>query len=242
MEKLRILIVEDDAMIAESMTDILLTLDHEVAGLASDAQTALQMVKDLNPDLALLDIQINGEEDGIDLAEKLSQEVNMPFIFTTAFADSDTIERAKELGPYGYILKPYGIKDVNVAIEIAMKNWKNTEILKEKNEAAELKNNQLWVKTDSRLVRITDDEIQYIEAKGDYALFKTESKSYIVHSTMKNIENKLNQSKFLKVHRSFIVNLEHVVDIEDSNLLIKDKIIPISRSHKDKLFSKINLI
>lgn len=241
MKKLNILIVEDDQMIAESLQDILLTLDHKVIGIADNADSAYEIAENSNPDLALLDIQINGDTDGLDLAKQIKEKLEIPFIFTTAFADSNTIELAKELGPYGYLVKPYGIKDVNVAIEIAFRNYQDTTRLIEKHEAV-LKNDQLYVKTDSRLVRINREEILYIEAKGDYALFVTESTSYIVHSTMKNIEDRLGSSNFVKVHRSYIININHIVDIEDSNLLIQKKIIPISRSHKDKLLSRLYMI
>ncbi|QNL22678.1 response regulator [Hyphobacterium sp. CCMP332] len=242
MKKFKILIVEDDNLIAESLQDIILALDHEVAGIAGNAKSAMEMIQLEKPDLALLDIQINGSIDGLELADMIKAESDIPFIFTTAFADTSTLEKAKELGPFGYIVKPYGIKDVNAAIQIAMSNHSSVQSLKKTSDQAMLKNNHLFVKADSRLIKIKDDEILYVEAKGDYAIFKTSSKSYVVHSTMKNIENKLSSRNFVKVHRSFIVNLDKIVDIEDTNLLINDKIIPISRSNKNALMDRINLI
>ncbi len=242
MDRYRVLIVEDDQMIAESLKDILETLDMDVAGIATNAKDALHLLDSSQPDLALLDIQINGDKDGLELADLIKEQSDLPFIFTTAFADSNTLEKAKDLGPFGYVVKPYGIKDVNAAIRIAMQNHESVQNLKKSRDEALIKNNHLYVRSNSKLVKIEDKEIQYIEAKGDYAIFKTDKKSYIVHTTMKNVEDKLNGSGFLKVHRSFIVNLDKIEDIEDSNLLIQDKIIPISRANKDLLMQRINLL
>ena len=94
----------------------------------------------------------------------------------------------------------------------------------------------------TRLIRVNDDEILYIEAKGDYAVFKTKEKGYVVHTTIKNAAAKMNPKKFLKVHRSFIVNLDKIKDIEDSSIQIEDKIIPVSRQNKPDLMKRIDLI
>ena len=86
------------------------------------------------------------------------------------------------------------------------------------------------------------DDILYVEAKGDYALFKTEEKGYIVHTTMKRVSERLEAYDFVKVHRSYVVNLAKIVDIEESNLLIENKVIPISRANKESLIKRLNLL
>ena len=99
--------------------------------------------------------------------------------------------------------------------------------------------NQLFVKTDRKYVRIDLDELLYVETMGDYSIFKTTEKQYIVHATLKSINERLQHPHFLKVHRSFIVNLTKIKDIEDNNLLIEGKIIPISRTHRPQLMELI---
>lgn len=243
MEKYKVAIVEDDKMIAESLRDILECLGHEVISISDNGTEALDKLQDELPDIMLLDIQINGSMDGVALAEKINVHYPIPYIFTTAFADPQTVDRARDKSPYGYIVKPYGMKDIYTAIEIAMDNFKRFKNLeKDQSNGGVFKKNQLYIKSDSRFVRVDNDDILYVEAKGDYALFKTEDNSYIVHSTMKNVENKLDSNTFVKVHRSYIVNLNKIVDIEDSNLLIEKKVIPISRANKSTLMSKINVV
>lgn len=242
MRTLKIHIVEDEKLIGESLKEILECLNHEVIAISTSVKQALDNLKKDTPDLMLLDIQLEGEKDGIDLAHELDANHDIPFIFTTAFADESTIGRAKEESPYGYIVKPYGIKDINAAIEIAMSNFDKIQSMKSQGEDALVKSKNIYLKVDYRLVKVHEDEIHWIEAKGDYAVFKTDEKSYIVKTTIKNVIEKLDKFKFLKVHRSFIVNLDKVVDIEDSTLLIDKKIIPISRANKEALMERIHLI
>ncbi|MEO1052655.1 MAG: response regulator [Bacteroidota bacterium] len=242
MKGYNILIVEDDKLIAESLQEILECLNHRVTDVAHSADDAINILSSEQPDLALLDIQLDGDKDGIELAEAIKNQFEFPFIFTTAYADSATIAKAKKVSPYGYLVKPYGIKNMHAAIEIAMCTHERVKDLKDQKPSTSFGNDHLYAKVDCKLVRIDFDDILWIEAKGDYAVFKTEKDSFIVHTTMKNALAKLGHQKFLKVHRSFIVNMDKIIDIEDSNLLIRDKIIPISRANKEGLMSKINLI
>lgn len=242
MEKLNIHIVEDEKLIGESLQEILDCLDHSTIAISTSAEEALEVLSKNTPDLILLDIQIKGDKDGVELAEIIQKRYEIPFIFTTAFADSATIERAKEQSPYGYVVKPYGLKDIQAAIEIAMNNFEKFQEMKSSDVEALAANKNLYLKVDYRLVKVNEEDILWVEAKGDYAVFKTKTKSYVVHTTLRNVEAKLTQSRFLKVHRSFIVNMDHVVDIEDSNLLIEKKIIPVSRANKEALMDRIQMI
>jgi DNA-binding LytR/AlgR family response regulator len=102
--------------------------------------------------------------------------------------------------------------------------------------------NDIFIKEDGRYIRLVYDDILYIENVGDYAKVRTSKNSHVVYATMKILEDKLPQVKFFRVHRSFIVNLSKIVDIEDSNLVIADKVIPISRANKSDLMQRLNLL
>ena len=234
----KILIVEDDPEIAASLSDILNLLGHQTVGIAESFHEAFALMEKNEIDLVLLDIQLKGEKTGIDVAEKIGDR--LPYIFTTAFADEETVKKASELGPYGYIVKPYGMKDINPAIEVALNNFQRARNMN--SEEGGFLSNHLYIKANSKLIRLNDDDILYMEANGDYVVFKTLSKGYVVHSTIKNVVEKMNPQKFLKVHRSYIVNLEKIKDIEDSSIQIEDKIIPVSRQHKPELMNRIELI
>ena len=116
---LKILIVEDEAIIAEDIAATLKSNDYEISGKAFTVHQALDMIYTRHPDLILLDISLKGEMDGIDIATIIRDKYKLPFIFITAFSDTITLERAKYTMPYGYIVKPFKDKDLLAAIEMA---------------------------------------------------------------------------------------------------------------------------
>ncbi len=243
MEQLKILVVEDDPMIAESLEEMLELLGHEVLRVADRGEEAVMQLMELEPDLILLDIQLRGKMDGVEVARLVRTKYNIPFIFTTAYADNDTIERAKAEGPFGYIVKPYGVKDIMAAIEVAMTNYRLFKELNGNTPAAPMAvNDSLYLKADQRLLKVKMSDIHYVEAKGDYVLFKTAQESLIVYSTLKKVETKLPEQDFMKVHRSFIVNLAHIEDIEETSLSVNHKVIPISRTNRRALLERINTL
>ena len=102
--------------------------------------------------------------------------------------------------------------------------------------------NDLYVNIDRRLIKIDIPSIYLVEAKGDYINVKTNAQNYTVHSTLKKIEEKLPQTLFLKVHRSYIINIKEIIDIEDNSVLIKKDLVPVSRSNRPELMKKLNLL
>lgn len=241
MDKVKILIVEDDLNISESLADMLTLLGHKVVGIANSYNKGVKILDNEPMDLVLLDIQLIGEKSGIDLATTIKEKFKIPFIFTTAFCDSETIELASEESPYGYLIKPYSVNDINASITLALSNHQNIMKLVEK-EGDLLFKDSLFIKTNSKLVRVAVDSILYIEAKGDFALFVTEDKGHIINSNFKNIEEKLHPEKFIRIHRSYIVNINKVVDIQENSVLINGKILPISRGQKSNLLKKLDMI
>ena len=243
MEKLKVLIVEDEPLIAESLADILELLDHEVTGSVSNGEDLLKTLSKSKPDLILLDIQLKGSLSGLELAPLLNQQYKVPYIFTTAFADDETIEQAQENSPYGYVVKPYGINDIKAAIAVALGQMqKQAESSQKQYEVSNSTNGQLFLKCNNRLVRVQESDVLYVEAKGDFALFKTANEGLIVSSTMKRLANRLNPEIFFQAHRSYIINLNHIEDIEDNSVVINGKVIPVSKNQKQRLLERLNTI
>lgn len=120
MSRIRILIVEDDPIIAMDIADQLEALDYEVVGQAYDAAFAIRELDKHRVDLTLLDIDLGGDQDGIDVAHHINRNLGIPIIFLTAFADRATLARVKETQPAGYIVKPFDQKDLLAQIEIAL--------------------------------------------------------------------------------------------------------------------------
>ena len=120
MESPRILIIEDEALVARDIQSRLRQLGYEVAGLAHNPRQALELARQAKPNLLICDIHLKDEVDGIQVAETITRDVPMPVIFLTAYSDRETVTRAKSVTPYGYVLKPIETPDLQIAIEMAL--------------------------------------------------------------------------------------------------------------------------
>ena len=116
----RILIVEDESIIAAEIETTLIKLGYRIAGKARNGDKALDLLASARPDLALLDIDIKGSRDGIDLARIIRAKYDYPFVFLTAFSDRVTLNRLKDTMPYGYIVKPFNRGELLSTIELAL--------------------------------------------------------------------------------------------------------------------------
>lgn len=120
MNRPRILIVEDEGLVAIDIEEALLSFNYDVAGIAPTAAEAIELVAERKPDLVLMDIHLGEGLDGIDAAETIKSTHGIPVIFLTAYADKTTVDRAKQIDPYGYVLKPFRYPELRTAIELAL--------------------------------------------------------------------------------------------------------------------------
>ena len=141
-----------------------------------------------------------------------------------------------------YLIKPIHKDRFDKAISKVRKSLISHGVRSSESAREESPENILYVNIDRRLIKIDIPSIYLVEAKGDYISIKTEDKTYTVHSTLKKIEEKLSMSNFLKVHRSFIININKIVDIENNSVLIKRDVIPVSRSNRPELMKRLNLL
>jgi len=250
MSKTNILIVEDESIVAKDIQHSLKKLGYTVVGICSNGDDAIKTAEEMSPDLVLMDIMLKGDMSGIEAADQIRQRMNIPVIYLTAYADESTLNKAKVTEPYGYIIKPFKEIDLHTAIEMAIyKHEKETDVKKERDFLYSLVENKdskdiIFVKSNSRLVKVRTEDIYFIEALKDYVVINTSGTRYTVHSTMKDIEKKLPPNEFIRVHRSFIVRIDKIVAIDHANLIIEDdkKQIPIGGSFKDDLVKRLNMI
>jgi PAS domain S-box-containing protein len=118
--KARLLVVEDERLVALVLEKCLTQLGHEVVALVTVGRDAVKLAEDLQPDLVLMDIRLKGEMDGIEAAIRIHDTLNIPILYLTAYSDDSTLERAREAHPYGYILKPFEERALKSAIEVAL--------------------------------------------------------------------------------------------------------------------------
>lgn len=250
MSKSNILIVEDESLVAKDIQHCLKKLGYNVVAISGTGEEAVQLAEQHKPDLVLMDIMLKGEMSGIDAANEIKEKYNLPVIFLTAYADEATLSKAKVTEPYGYIIKPFKEIDLHTSIEMAIyKHQKESEIRKERDYLYSIveskdSNGILFVKSNSRQVKVKTSDIFYVEALKDYVVINTVGAKYTIHSTMKDIEKKLPSAEFIRVHRSYIVRIDKIVAIEQPNLILEDdkKLIPIGGSYKDELNSRLKFV
>jgi DNA-binding LytR/AlgR family response regulator len=197
---------------------------------AVDAINAFSSEEDI--DLIFLDIEMP-EMSGIDFMETL---VNPPQIIIISSKDKYALE-AFNYDVTDYLLKPISYSRFFKAVNKANVRFKNK---------VDTKENEIFIKKNSALVRLKYEDILWVEALENYVIFNTFGEKYTIHFTMKAIEQKLPSNRFTRVHRSYIVNTSSINVIEDNSVIIKthdgSKSIPIGKSYKDKLMGDINLI
>ena len=251
MANFKILIVEDELIVAKDIQHNLERLGYDVIGIASEMEESLQLVGEKEPDVVLMDIMLRNGESGIDIANAIRKDFKIPVIFLTAYADVATIEKAKKAESYGYILKPFKSVDLQTTIELAIyKHAKELEVEKERDilanyiDQVETVSNDVFVRTSNKLIKLKKEHILYVEALKDYVIVHLKNQKYTLHTTMKDIESKLGNKDFIRIHRSFIVQMDKVESIELPNLRLEgeSQLLPIGGSYKDELFSRINMI
>jgi DNA-binding LytR/AlgR family response regulator len=251
MSKTNILVVEDESIVSKDIQHSLKKLGYHVVGAAATGEKALELVRSERPDIVLMDIMLKGDMNGIETAEIIRNELAIPVVFLTAYADESTLAKAKVTEPYGYIIKPFKEIDLHTSIEMAIyKHGKEQEIIRERDllfsivENKEVSADFIFVKSNSRLVKLKTEDIYYIEALKDYVVIHTADTRYTIHSTMKDIETKMGTTDFIRVHRSFIVRLDKIASIEFPNLTLENdkKVIPIGGSYRDDLNNRIRMV
>ncbi|REE24768.1 LytR/AlgR family response regulator transcription factor [Winogradskyella pacifica] len=244
IEKTKILIVEDEMIIAANISLQLTELGYDVTGIMPRGEDALLHIKDTKPDILLLDINLKGKLDGIETAEAMQKTHNIPVIYLTANINDDHFNRAKQTHPYGFISKPFKKLDLQRAIELTV-----NQISSKTNNDQTLQNMEslilsdcVFVRHQNSMVKVCITDILYIEAERNYCRIYSKNKEYVLVMTLKDMVEKLPSKHFLRVHRSYIVNLSQINEIANSHIVIERKVIPISKSLKDELLKRLQTI
>ena len=241
--KYRILIVEDDMIIAANLSLQLTKLGYEVTGIESRGEDALHHVKLSNPDMVLMDINLKGQWDGIETVQRIQRGQDIPIVYLTANNDEATFLRAKSTHPHAFISKPFNKLNLQRTIALVAEQLKDTIANNmQRSGSLEILEDRIFVRHHGKMVKILLDNILFVEADRNYCNIVTEEGDYLVVSTLKALENRLGRGNFVRVHRSFMVNISKLDSVADSHLEIRRKTIPVSRSHKELLLGRLQTI
>ncbi|MFV8358007.1 LytR/AlgR family response regulator transcription factor [Flavobacterium sp. XS1P32] len=232
-------IIIDDEEMARAIITKLIVVCSELK-LVQEFPNAIQAIKFLNHtevDLIFLDIHMP-DFTGFDFIQSLK---NPPKVILVTSDKNFAIEAFEYECVIDYLVKPITEDRFQKAIQKA-NSYKIAPKTLEVKPTVEDNANEFYVNIDRRLIKIEMASVNIVEAKGDYIHIKTENKNYVVHSTLKKIEDKLPKDLFLKVHRSFIINTKKIIDIEDNSVLIAKDVIPVSRANRPELMKRLNLL
>lgn len=250
MNNTTLLILEDDMIIAADISMHLTKMGYEVIGILARGEDAIQNIQENPPDLMLVDVNLKGKLDGIETVQQI-RAINdkIGIIYLTANADEATYNRAKVTKPEAFISKPFKRLDLARAIELAIIRMAEiqavtTPTTTEEEENSFILDDRIFVKYRDRMVKIYLQDILYAEADRNYCKVFTKDREYLMTLSLKAFENKLNAENFLRIHRSYIINLTKVDSLSDhcEYVNIGQKHLSVSRSFKEELMRRLKVI
>ncbi|HEA21664.1 hypothetical protein LCGC14_0915110 [marine sediment metagenome] len=246
-QPIKILIVEDNVIIADDMQSMLEEIGYEIVDNVIVYEQAEEVLKNHHVDLVLIDIILASDKTGIDLGKHIRENYDIPFIFVTSNSDRATVENAKSVKPNGYLVKPFEQQDLYTSIEIALSNFVYSDKAAASAAAVEdiamsnaVLKDSIFVKKQHLYYRIQFDDIRFIKADNVYLEVNTVDKKFLVRSPLKDYLEKLPKNKFYRAHKSYIVNVDHIDAINSRDIMIKDTLIPISKDFKEFIISAMN--
>jgi DNA-binding LytR/AlgR family response regulator len=243
---IKILVVEDEMLIGAKISMLLTNMGYEVTGILPRGEDALINVEENKPDIIILDINLKGKIDGIETAAIL-QRKHIPVIYLTANADDATFNRAKHTRPTAFISKPFKQLDLQRAIELTIVHLAETEPsaakpIEVQEEHPFILTDRIFVRYSGRMVKIMLMDILYMEADRNYSRIFTGQKEFMLSVTLKYIEEKLRIPFFMRIHRSYLVNMIHIDQVFESDVMIGGKAIPLATGMREKLMQRMRTL
>lgn len=240
MHNIKVVIVEDEIIVAKDISYTLEELGCTVLGIIMEGEKVVPFLEKELPDIILMDIMLQGTLNGIEVVQLINKIYDIPVIYLTANTDDHSFELAKATQPFAFIEKPFKRKVLIRTLELLIER-----IAKERATAVEesfLLNDRIFLREGNKMVKVHLEDILFIEAERAYCRIKTEGKTFLLTSSLNGLAPKLPPTYFMRIHRSYIVNLQKIDSIEDNFVKIKNENIPVSRSYWKAFLNRVNVI
>ncbi len=238
MKDLSILIVEDEPLYASKMEMQLDMLDLQHLGTVDNSQDALDILKEKTPDLLLMDINIDGDYDGVELAQIIRDQYDIPALFISSLKDDRTFRRAMRVQPIGFLIKPFDELQLKRMLEVYFSQVDHKEAVPTDTDA--IQTDDLLIKKDGKLIKIQQEELLYLNADGRYTFIHTRKGRFHIRKPMSNIVEDFPNLTLLQSHRSYVVNTAAIteIDLDEYLVFLGEQSVPLSMRNKDEFLSR----
>ena len=240
MNKVQILIVEDEVLVAKDIQLQLMTLGYEVLDIVRSCNQALASLASNQPDIILMDVMIDGDLDGIETAARINETYDIPIIYLTDLKDNQTFHRAKTTHPAIFLNKPFNEYELSRHIDLVIYN--TCEYSDSDSEQTFLLENYLWIKEDFSYKKIAIQDIHWIKASGSYCDIVCDSRRITLAKSMREVHDVLLDPKFVRIHKSFIVNSDLIEEIKGGIVVLNGNEIPIGKTYLQDFKRKLKLL
>jgi DNA-binding LytR/AlgR family response regulator len=232
------LIVEDELIIATDLQHMLKQFGFSEPEIAISYTEAIEILKEKDIHLAILDINLGGYKTGIDVAEYIRQHINIPYIFLSSYEDIPTVNAALATRPNAYLQKPFQKTSLYAAIELALKDFRKAPSSEQETDANLVIRDALFIKEKHLYTRIQIADIQFIKSDGNYLELHETGKKHLIREALKSMQEQL-PAEFLKVHKSYLVNVKKITSFTNTSVSIGGTEIPIAANYRDELLGRI---
>jgi DNA-binding LytR/AlgR family response regulator len=244
MAEVRVLIVEDDFSFGLELSMLVEEIGFQVLGMLENSDDALALIKQSTPDVILMDIDIKGSMNGLELAAAI-KDFRIPLLFITSIRRIEYYEQARELTAAAFLVKPVEKITLRSSIELTLRNLGRTERVERTPRTIEdAQQEVLFIKRNSTVHRVQISDILFVESFKNYSVIHTSAGKYTLRCTISSMLVKLPLNLFLRIHKSYIVNLSKIERVEISKGRVKLTgfiEIPVGKSYRQYLLEKIIL-
>ncbi len=242
MSTVQVLIIEDEALYAGKIEMQLDKLGYQHLATLDNSKAALDLLAEKQPDLIIMDINIKGEYDGIELADIIQQKQAIPIIFITSQHDDLTFRRANRTNPIGFLTKPFTEIQLRRSIELTISQLAKNTTTEDKETI--FSEDHFFIKSGQQLDKIVFDDIVYLEANGRYINIITKQRKYLLRRSLQEMIGLLGSKQFAQTHRSYAGNLKLVtnVDLLDYTIHLGEHRIPLSKRNKEDFLKRLEVI
>lgn len=251
MPNIKILVVEDDPLYALDLKMLVKELEYDLIGIVDNSDEVQEILKNNKPDLILMDIKINGNLNGIELAQKIQKQYKIGVIFMTSFDNQKYFDLAKETEYFGYLVKPFNKLTLQSTIELAMimmaelgsSNPMEVDAYKSWNAGMILKD-CVFIKRKNKLEKVEINQIQFIQSEGNYCVISTEKKKYALKMSLIKVKKMLDSHHFARVNKRHIINMSLIssIDLSTNQININEVSFSIGRTYKEGLLKRLKTL